>query len=113
MTCIFKNNINTDKLKETLNQFLNIHCEIDETQKCYIFNNISYKLYLYNNKIYDFLKELYEYYKPKSLIYLSREINYSNLCTILRQICNFLKIEYKYKIKYDNKSYYMIYYIFN
>ena len=111
MSSNFINDINFDKLKETFINFISIYCEFDKIQSHYILNNINYKLYLYNNKIHDFYNELYQYYKPKSHIYLKREITYSNLCTVVRQICNCLKIKYKYKIKYDNKSYNMIYYI--
>jgi len=113
MSSNFINNINICEFKKTFINFISIYCEFDKTQSIYILNNINYKLYLYNDKINEFYNELYKYYKLKSHIYLKREITYSNLCTVIRQICNFLKIKYNYKIKYDNKSYNMIYYIYN
>ena len=57
----------------------------------------------------DSCKPFYHISKQK---YLERKLTYNNFTTILRQICNFNKINYTSQIKYDKSTYDIIYYIY-
>lgn len=103
---IFKNRI-PDNILFTLLENIAI-----KSDKCYVFNNISYKKGLYNNKLNEFIEECKPYYHISKRKYLERKLTYASFTTILRQICNFNKITYTSQIKYENSSYDIIYYIY-
>lgn len=82
-----------------------------KNDKYYIFNKNSYKKGIFNGIIEIFLEELKEYYHVSKNKYIDRKIKYTSFTTVIRQICNLLKIEYTYKIKYDKSEYEIEYYI--
>lgn len=82
-----------------------------KNDKYYIFNKNSYKKGIFNGVINNFLEELKEYYHVSKRKYIDRKLTYTSFTTIIRQICNLLKIEYTYKIKYDKSEYEIEYYI--
>jgi len=83
-----------------------------KNDKCYTFNNSSYKKGMFDNTIYLFLEACKEYYHTSKIKYLNKKHTYNSFTTILRQICNFNKIKYSTEIKYDKSKYEIIYYIF-
>ena len=84
----------------------------------YIENNkyvIDYNIFkqsIYHNNIDEFLKYLRPYYYKSKQVYLERKINYKNYLTIIRQLCNFLKIKYDKIKKYSNSTYEIVYVIY-
>jgi guanylate kinase len=81
-------------------------------EKYYIINNDTYKRGLFNNKIVEFLNEIKEYYHLSKQKYIDRKLSYNSFTTILRQICNYNKINYTSQIKYDKSKYDINYYIY-
>lgn len=78
----------------------------------YEFNNTSFKKAKFEEKeLNKFYKTIKPYYHNSKNFYVNREKTYKNFVTIIRQICKFLKITYKSKIKYRNSSYSIIYFI--
>lgn len=82
-----------------------------KNEKYYIFNKNSYKKGIFNGVIENFFNELKEYYHISKRKYIDRKLTYTAFTTVIRQICNLLKIEYTYKIKYDKSEYEIEYYI--
>ena len=120
-----KNNTNEDNISQTTNQiikriipveilinFLNNICKINENDNFYIINLVSYKKSIFNGSIKDFIDKCMPYYYVSKRKYLTRTMNYNNFITIIRQICNYLKIKYTNKIKYEGSSYDIIYKIY-
>ena len=83
-----------------------------KTEKYYIINKNSYKKGMFNNIVTDFINECKPYYFASKHKYLERNLTYNSFITVVRQICNFNKIEYTSQIKYDKSSYDIIYYIY-
>jgi len=81
-----------------------------KNDKYYILNPDNFKKGIYTGEILTFLSSLKEYYYNSKLKYIERKVTYNSFTTILRQLCNFNKITYTSKIKY-NKSVYDINYI--
>ena len=103
---IFKNKIPNELL-------LTLLADISvKTDKCFVFNNNSYKKGIFNETIPTFLEACKPYYHLSKRKYLERKINYNSFITILRQICNFNNITYTSQIKYDKSNYDIIYYIY-
>ena len=103
---IFKNKIPNELLISLLDEIA------VKTEKCFVFNNNSYKKGIFNDTIPIFLEKCKPYYHVSKRIYLERKINYNSFITILRQICNFNKITYTSQIKYDKSKYDIVYYIY-
>lgn len=82
-----------------------------KTDKCYIVNNNIYKKGVFNESITKFIAECRPYYFLSKRKYIDRKLTYNSFVTILRQICNFNKITYTSKIKYDKSVYDIEYYI--
>ena len=104
---IFKEDISN----EILYNFLKIYCILENNY--YVFDNLIYKKYEYNNQIDLFKDMLKEKYKDSKKFYLERVNNFNNLLTIIRQLCKKNNIKYRNKIKYDKNKYNIIYYIEN
>jgi hypothetical protein len=105
---IFKKEMDNSIIFNLLNKL----CE--KTNTYYTFNNSSYKKgTFFDDTIQLFLKEIKAYYHNSKQKYLEKKQTYNSFTTILRQICNYIKIEYKTKIKYDKSSYEIIYYIYH
>ena len=102
---IIKNDISINIVFDFLDKFSPI------VNNNYVFNKETYKKYMYNDKIDGFCKLLKKYYKRSKIYYLEREMSFIKFVTILRQLCNYLNIEYKTNTKYDKNTYNIIYYI--
>jgi hypothetical protein len=99
---IFKKNIPFN----ILNDFLK-----SSTDDYHTFNKDSYKKSCINGSINVFINSLQEYYHHSKQYYLTRKMSYKNLVTILRHVCNNLKITYTSKILYEKSNYEIVYYI--
>ena len=99
-----------DYPKELFFSFLEKICE--KTEKCYIFNNCSYKKSQLNNELSEFIESCKPCYYLSKQKYLEQKINYKKLMTILRQICKHNKILYTSQIKYEYSSYNIHYYFY-
>uniref|UniRef100_A0A6C0KNU3 Uncharacterized protein n=1 Tax=viral metagenome TaxID=1070528 RepID=A0A6C0KNU3_9ZZZZ len=80
--------------------------------KCYVLNNNAFKKGIFNSVIDNFILECKPYYYSSKQKYLERKLTYNSFITIIRQICNNNKINYKSQIKYDHSNYDILYYIF-
>jgi hypothetical protein len=105
-TQIFKKNVPT----ENFFQLLDSICM--KTEKYYIYNIEAFKKGMFKDIIHSFIEECKPYYHISKRQYLERKMNFNNFTTVLRQICNFNKITYTSKIKYDKSSYFIVYYIY-
>jgi len=111
MSQVFKNVFS----QTVLFDFLNSCCEKSmdkQYENYYEFNNTSFKKAKYEQDALEtFYKTIKPYYHKSKSFYIDREKTYKNFVTIIRQICKFLKIAYKSKIKYRNSDYSIIYFI--
>ena len=82
-----------------------------KSDKCYVINNNVYKKGIFNESIPKFITECRQYYFLSKRKYLDRKLSYNSFITNLRQICNFNKITYTSKIKYDKSVYDIEYHI--
>jgi hypothetical protein len=89
--------------KNILFDLLNIICNINENY--FLINKSSYKLAIYNNLLTDFTTKLLPYYYKSKQFYLTREINYKNFLTIIRQLCKILNIEIIYNTIFHKSIY--------
>ena len=105
-TQIFKKNVPN----ELVFNLLNAICL--KNDKHYTFNIESFKKGLFKEIISKFIEDCKPYYHLSKRKYLERKLSYNSFTTILRQICNFNKITYTSKIKYDNSTYCIVYYIY-
>lgn len=105
-TQIFKNKIPNEIVLDML------HNTCIKTEKYYLFNNNAFKKGIVNNSIPEFLEIIKSYYHLSKQKYVEGDISYKKLTTILRQICNFNKIIYVSKIKYEKSFYEIHYYIY-
>ena len=105
-TQIFKNNVPNEML------FYLLETICIKTEKCYVFDTNSFKKGVFNNSIFEFINECKPYYHLSKQKYLDKKLTYNTFTTILRQICNFNKINYTSQIKYDKSIYEIIYYVY-
>lgn len=108
-TQIFKNAVPNDVFFGLLNSL----CLKNE--KYYLFDSNAFKKGMFTQEIPAFFTTCKPYYhisKRKKYLEIYK-INYNNFTTILRQICNFNKIIYTSKIKYDKSVYDIVYYIYH
>ena len=61
----------------------------------------------------NFIKNIEPFYYASKKHYIQKKMTLNALCTIIRQICNFLKIQYTSEIKYFKSKYEIVYYIFD
>jgi len=105
---IFKKKMDTSIIFNLLDKLC------DKNNTYYTFTNSSYKKgTFFGDVIQLFLKEIKVYYHNSKQKYLDKKQTYNSFTTIIRQICNHNKIEYKTEIKYDKSSYEIIYYIYH
>ena len=103
---IFKEKFSPDILFKLLNTMC-------KTKNPYILNKECFKMIQLNEEMFsEFLKSIEPFYYNSKKHYVTKKITINNLFTIIRQICNFLKIEYTSQIKYFKSKYEIIYYIF-
>lgn len=103
---IFKNSVPNEYLFEMLDSV----CIKDANH--YTFNPESLKKGIYKETIATFIDKCRPYYHISKCKYLDKKLTYNSITTILRQICNFNKIIYTSKIKYDKSAYNIAYYIY-
>jgi len=105
-TQIFKNKVPNET-------FINLLEQIgSKNDKYYMINNDSYKKGIFTNSIPIFMEECKPFYHISKQKYLERKLTYNSFITVLRQICNFNKVNYTSQIKYDKSKYDIIYYIY-
>ena len=83
-----------------------------KTEKHFIFNIEAYKKGIFKEDIQNFINVCEPYYHLSKRKYLQRKLTYNSFTTILRQICNFNKITYTSRIKYDKSKYDIVYFFF-
>ena len=83
-----------------------------KNNKYYLLTSESFKKGMFNGSIPKFIEDCKEYYHLSKQKYLEKKICYNTFNTVLRQICNYNKIIYTNKIKYNNSNYQIIYYIY-
>jgi len=105
MTQIFKSQVPSSLLFDLLEPI----CTINDSY--YIFDINSYKKGVFNESIQSFLNNCKPHYYLSKQKYVDRKLSYNSFTTVLRQICNYNKIEYKSEIKYDKSTYNIVYYI--
>ena len=104
---IFKQKFSSTILFDFLN-------DICKSNSPYILNKETFKIVLIKEEsLNKFLSSIEPYYYNSKKHYLKKPMNINNLFTIVRQICNYLKIEYTSEIKYFKSKYEIVYYIFN
>ena len=103
---LFKTNIP----KKNIYDLLEIICT--KTDKNYILNKDAFKKGIFNNIIQNFLEECKPHYHLSKQKYIEKKLTYNSFTTVVRQICNSNKIIYTSKIKYNNSTYDIIYYIY-
>jgi len=91
-------NILIDLLK-LLNQ------NILQSNQVILINSCSYKKALAHGILFEFLNKLKCYYYNSKRFFVTREINYKRLITILRQLSNAHGIIYNSDMQYQNSSY--------
>ncbi len=83
-----------------------------KNDRYYILNSDSFKKGVFKNLIQEFFDNCKQYYHISKKKYLEKKLKYNVFTTIVRQICNFNKIIYTSKIKYDKSTYDIVYYIY-
>jgi hypothetical protein len=106
MSQIFKQTIDKNLLFDFLEKVCN------KTEKYYIFDLNAYKRAQLQNEILPFCDSLKPYYYSSKKFYIERKLNYNNLCTIIRQICNVNSILFSSKIVYSKSKYNIPYHIY-
>lgn len=107
MSQIFKEKIDPKYFFEFIEKYGN-----KKNNQQFTFNHISYKKANYNNDVQKLINYLFNYYHKSKQFYLSRNMNYKNFVTIIRQVCNYLCIPYTSKIIYSNSKYNINYVIY-
>ena len=79
--------------------------------KC-IFSKTSFKKAQLSKSIQSFLDSIKKYYYPSKQFYVTRDITYKGIVTIIRQICKYHHIPFTSQIKYNKSKYEIIYTIF-
>jgi hypothetical protein len=103
---IFKNMIPSEKIFNLLDSLC------IKNNKYYLFDFISFKKGVFTNEINNFLEYCKPYYHISKRKYLEKELTYNSFTTVLRQICNFNKINFTSQIKYDKSNYEIVYFIY-
>ncbi len=106
-TQLFKSNIPNDILFDFLEAIY-----LFKSENFYTISNTSFKKATFLNLIDNFCKTIKKYYHNSKHHYLTRNITYNRLITIIRQICKHNKIPITSNIKYDKSKYSIQYYIF-
>tara|TARA_B100001063_G_C16760792_1_gene555824 strand:+ start:377 stop:706 length:330 start_codon:yes stop_codon:yes gene_type:complete len=91
--------------------FLDKICLFKHTNH-YIIDDSSYKKAIFLNILKSFCDNLKNYYHKSKHHYITRDLNYSKLMTIIRQICKKNKIAITSQIKYDKSKYCINYFIY-
>ena len=96
--------------QKILFDFLEAICE--KTSNKYVFSKANFKKAQMEEKIIPFCNDLQQYYFKSKLFYITRNMNYKNFITIIRQLCKYHHIAFTSVMKYNKSKYEIIYTIF-
>ncbi len=96
--------------QKILFDFLEAVCE--KTNNKYVFSKANFKKAQMEQKIEPFCANLKEYYYKSKLFYITRNMIYKNLITIIRQLCKYHHIAFTSVMKYNKSKYEIVYSIF-
>lgn len=85
-------------------------CQIPN--KYFVYDLISYKRGEFNGDNQLFCDNIRQYYHESKCFYIDRKLSYSNMCTIIRQICKPNNILYTTTIIYSKSKYNINYFIY-
>ena len=83
-----------------------------KNEKYFLIDKIAFRKGLLSKDIEIFLNNLYNNYYSSKKYYLTRELTYNSLLTVIRQICKANEIRFISKIKYDKCKYEITYFIY-
>jgi hypothetical protein len=106
MSQTFKTNID----KSILFVFLEKVCE--KRDKYFLFDLIAYKKGEFNGANRDLFDDITPMYYDSKRFYVERKLNYSRMCTVLRQICNSNSIMFSTKVVYSKSRFNIPYHIY-
>lgn len=107
---LFKHKKDQDKLKELILQFIQDNLKYDSLRKEYIIDYSLYKHIYQLGIINEFKNNLLQYYFDSKQNYPLNMSQYRGVNTVLRQLCRYLDIPYRYDIIYLNSKYNIRYY---
>lgn len=84
-----------------------------KNDKYYTLNSDAFKKGVYKEEIPKFFEDCKPYYYLSKRKYLEKKIAYNAFTTIVRQICNFIKITYTSQIVYNKSVYDIVYYVYH
>ena len=83
-----------------------------KNDKHYILDVESFKKGVFNQSIQQFFEVCKPYYHNSKKKYLEKKLTYNIFVTVVSQICNYNKLTYISKIKYNKSSYDIVYIIY-
>jgi hypothetical protein len=107
---LFKHKKNKDKLKELTLQFIQDNLKYDSLKREYIIDESLYKHIYQLGIINTFKNNLLQYYFDSKQNYPINMNRYKGTITVLRQLCRYVDIPYRYDIMYFNSKYNIRYY---
>lgn len=106
MSQLFKNPIPIDIL------FILLDKVCIKTDKYYIVEQNAFKKIVFHNYQNEFCSSILPYYHQSKKNYVERPFTFNSFINIIRQICKFNNIAFSYNVKYSDKKYNIIYYIY-
>mgnify|MGYP001163517881 FL=1 len=83
-----------------------------KTDKYYLVDQDSYKKIMFHNYHDEFCNSIAPFYHQSKRMYVERPFVFNSFINIIRQICKFNNIAFSYNVKYSDKKYNIIYYIY-
>lgn len=90
--------------KSILISLLQLICDKNQEQTCFILSKEAFKRGKLVNSIDQFVTTMKAYYHISKLHYIERMMNYKNFLSVIRQICNFKDIHFDNIIVYDKSK---------
>ena len=106
---IFKS-VNENELKIHMIKFIKDHFTYCSLKKEYVINESIFKHLKYIGIIHKLKEYLAPYYYDSKQKYIINIFTYKGFITIIRQICRFIEISYRYEIIYLQSKYEIKYY---
>ncbi len=106
MSQLFKNPIPISLLFDLLDKVC------IKTNKYYLVDQDSYKKIMFHKYHEDFCNSIGPFYHQSKRMYVERPFVFNSFINIIRQICKFNNIAFSYNVKYSDKKYNIIYYIY-
>lgn len=107
---IFKDVKKKKELKIITCDFIKRNLKYDSLQREYMIDESLYKHIYQVGHINMFRNEIASYYYDSKQGYIVNMNSFKGILTVLRQLSNYLKINYRYKIKYLHSNYSINYY---